>query len=113
MLSGKNFITKDLSNHNQHHQSPDTVSIAQPRGSFDLSNMQPKTQSLPQTEVVKTLLCAEREAAVTREFKSKIFFFFNCLKLLMVGARAVQEIQKEKERRWHGMDLCVGGKECW
>ncbi|XP_040976765.1 ankyrin repeat domain-containing protein 31 [Aquila chrysaetos chrysaetos] len=67
---GKNFITKDLSNHNQHHQSPDTVSVAQPLGSFDLSNMQPKTPSLPQTEVVKTLLCTEREAAVTREFKS-------------------------------------------
>ncbi|XP_075382862.1 ankyrin repeat domain-containing protein 31 [Mycteria americana] len=67
---GKNFNTRDPSNHNQHHQSPGTVSIAQPLGSFDVSNMQPKTPSLPQTEVVKTLLCAEREAAVTREFKS-------------------------------------------
>lgn len=31
----------------------------------------------------------------------------------MVGARAVQEIHKEKESRWHGIDLCMGGKECW
>ncbi|XP_075582548.1 ankyrin repeat domain-containing protein 31 [Pelecanus crispus] len=67
---GKNFIMRDPSNHNQYRQSPSTVSVAQPLGSFDLSNMQPKTSSLPQTEVVKTLLCTEREAAVTREFKS-------------------------------------------
>ncbi|KAM6036905.1 ankyrin repeat domain-containing protein 31 [Theristicus caerulescens] len=67
---GKDFITRDPSNHNQHPQSPGTVFIAQPLRSFDLSNVQPKTPSLPQTEVVKTLLCAERETAVTREFKS-------------------------------------------
>ncbi|XP_074668137.1 ankyrin repeat domain-containing protein 31 [Strix aluco] len=67
---GRNFTTRDPSNHNYHHQSPGTVSVAQPLRSFDLSGMQPKTPSLLQTEVVKTLLCAEREAAVTREFKS-------------------------------------------
>ncbi|XP_074022434.1 ankyrin repeat domain-containing protein 31 [Numenius arquata] len=66
----KNFITKDPSNHNQHHQSPATVSIAQPHGSSDTSNVQPKTLSLPQTEVVKTLLCTQREAAITKSFKS-------------------------------------------
>ncbi|XP_027527345.1 putative ankyrin repeat domain-containing protein 31 isoform X6 [Neopelma chrysocephalum] len=67
---GKNFITRGSSNHSQHHQSFSTVSIAQPLGSFDLSNMHPDTPSLPQREVVKTLLCAEREAAVDREFMS-------------------------------------------
>uniref|UniRef100_A0A8C8EB46 RAMA domain-containing protein n=1 Tax=Otus sunia TaxID=257818 RepID=A0A8C8EB46_9STRI len=67
---GRNFTTRDPSNHNHHHQSPGTVSVAQPLRSFDLSSMQPKTPSLLQTEVVKTLLCAEREAAVTKEFKS-------------------------------------------
>ncbi|XP_068279471.1 ankyrin repeat domain-containing protein 31 [Nyctibius grandis] len=67
---GNNFIMRDPNNCNQHHQSPGTVAIAQPLGSFNLSNMQPKTPSLPQTEVVKTLLCTEREAAVIREFKS-------------------------------------------
>lgn len=65
---------RDTSKHNQHHRSPGAVSIAQPLGSFDLSNIQPKTPSLPQTEVVKMLLCTERGAAATREFKSKIFF---------------------------------------
>ncbi|XP_061331696.1 ankyrin repeat domain-containing protein 31 [Pezoporus flaviventris] len=68
MPLGKNFITKDPSNHNQHHQGPGTVSIAQPLGTFDLSNTQPKPPSLPQAEVAQT--CTEREAAVTREFKS-------------------------------------------
>ncbi|XP_032532650.1 ankyrin repeat domain-containing protein 31 isoform X8 [Chiroxiphia lanceolata] len=67
---GKNFITKGCSSHSQHHQSFSTVSIAQPLGSFDLSNMHPDTPSLPPREVVKTLLCAEREAAVDREFMS-------------------------------------------
>ncbi|XP_014820326.1 PREDICTED: putative ankyrin repeat domain-containing protein 31 [Calidris pugnax] len=66
----KNFITRNPSNHNQHHQSPGTVSIAQPCGSSDPSNVQPKTPSLPQTEVVKTLLCSGREAAITEAFKS-------------------------------------------
>lgn len=28
----------------------------------------------------------------------------------MVGARAIQEIQKEKGSKWHGIDLCVGGE---
>lgn len=112
MLSGNNFITRDTSNHNQHHQSPAAVSISQPLGSFDLSNIQPKTPSLPQTEVVKMSLCTEREAAAAREFKSKIFFF-NCLKHLMVGARAIWDIQKQKESRWHGIDLCWRGRECW
>ncbi|XP_064903406.1 ankyrin repeat domain-containing protein 31 isoform X2 [Columba livia] len=67
---GNNFITRDTSNHNQHHQSPAAVSISQPLGNFDLSNIQPKTPSLPQTEVVKMSLCTEREAAAAREFKS-------------------------------------------
>lgn len=31
----------------------------------------------------------------------------------MVDARAMQEIRQEKEKRWHGIDLCVGGKESW
>lgn len=109
MLSGKNFITRDPSNHNQRHQRPGTVSIAQPLGTFDLSNMQPKPPSLPQTEVAQT--CTEREAAVTKEFKSKTVFI--CLKILMLGARAIREIQKDKESRWCGIDLCVGEKDCW
>ncbi|XP_040434993.1 ankyrin repeat domain-containing protein 31 isoform X2 [Falco naumanni] len=67
---GNNFTTRDPSNHNQHHQSPGPVSIAQHLGSFDLSHIQPKTPSLPQTEVVKTLPCAERGADVTKGFKS-------------------------------------------
>lgn len=94
-----NFVTRDPSNYNQHDQSPGTVSFAQPHVSFDLNNMQMKTPSLPQTEAVKTLLCAEREAAVTRELKSKIFFIFNCLKKRMVGARPIQALEKEKESR--------------
>ncbi|XP_009951856.1 PREDICTED: putative ankyrin repeat domain-containing protein 31 [Leptosomus discolor] len=68
--SGNNFIMRDPSNHNKHRQCPGTVSVAQPLGSFDLSKMQPNPPSLPQTEAVKTLLCAEREATATREFKS-------------------------------------------
>ncbi|XP_027491026.1 putative ankyrin repeat domain-containing protein 31 isoform X8 [Corapipo altera] len=67
---GKNFITRVCSNHSQHHQSFSSVSIAQPLESFDLSNMHPDTPSLPPREVMKTLLCAEREAAVDREFMS-------------------------------------------
>ncbi|XP_055554414.1 ankyrin repeat domain-containing protein 31 isoform X1 [Falco cherrug] len=67
---GNNFTTRDPSNHNQHHQSPGPVSIAQHLGSFDLSHIQPKTPSLPQTEVVKKLPCAERGADVTKGFKS-------------------------------------------
>ncbi|XP_008941601.1 PREDICTED: putative ankyrin repeat domain-containing protein 31, partial [Merops nubicus] len=69
MLSGKNFTMRDPSNHNQNHYSLGTVSIAQPCGNFDLSNMQPKPPSMPQTEAVKTFPCAPREAAVTREFE--------------------------------------------
>ncbi|XP_063175652.1 ankyrin repeat domain-containing protein 31 [Chroicocephalus ridibundus] len=65
-----NFITRDPSNHNQHHQSPGTLSVAQPLGSFDLSHKQTKIPSLPHTEVVKTLVCTEKEASVTKEFKS-------------------------------------------
>ncbi|XP_061225532.1 ankyrin repeat domain-containing protein 31 [Neopsephotus bourkii] len=68
MPFGKNFIMRDPSNHNQHHQGPGTVSIARPLGTFDLSNMQPKPPSLPQTEVAQ--ICTERKAAVTREIKS-------------------------------------------
>ncbi|KAM8984717.1 ankyrin repeat domain-containing protein 31 [Ara ararauna] len=68
MPLGKNFIMRDPSNHNHHHQGPGTVSIAQPLGTFDLISMQPNPPSLPQTEVGKT--CTEREAAVTKEFKS-------------------------------------------
>ncbi|XP_030368283.1 ankyrin repeat domain-containing protein 31 isoform X8 [Strigops habroptila] len=68
MLLGKNFIMRNPTNHNKRHQSPGTISIAQPLGTSDLSNMQPKRPSLPQTEVAKT--CTEREAAVTRKFKS-------------------------------------------
>ncbi|XP_037229004.1 ankyrin repeat domain-containing protein 31 isoform X4 [Falco rusticolus] len=67
---GNNFTTRDPSNHNQQHQSPGPVSIAQHLGSFDLSHIQPKTPSLPQTEVVKKLPCAERGADVTKGFKS-------------------------------------------
>jgi len=73
MFSGRN-VRRGPSNHSQCQQSPGTVSISQPLGSFDQSNMQPDTQSLPQTEVVKTLLCPEREAAVTRGSESKILF---------------------------------------
>ncbi|XP_051498854.1 ankyrin repeat domain-containing protein 31 [Apus apus] len=67
---GRNSVTRDPSNENQHHQSPGAVSIAQPLWSFNLSNVQPEAPSLPHTEVVKTSLCTEREAAVTRQLKS-------------------------------------------
>eukprot|EP00075_Anas_platyrhynchos_P012616 XP_027301869.1 putative ankyrin repeat domain-containing protein 31 isoform X5 [Anas platyrhynchos] len=64
---GKNFITREPSNHTQHCLSQCTDSVALPVGSFDLSNMRPRTQ----TETVKALLCTGREAAesltVTRE----------------------------------------------
>ncbi|XP_030368277.1 ankyrin repeat domain-containing protein 31 isoform X2 [Strigops habroptila] len=70
MLLGKNFIMRNPTNHNKRHQSPGTISIAQPLGTSDLSNMQPKRPSLPQTEVAKT--CTEREAAVTRKFKNQM-----------------------------------------
>ncbi|XP_030323322.1 ankyrin repeat domain-containing protein 31 [Calypte anna] len=66
----KNRVIRDPSNQNQRYQSPGTVSIAQPLCSFNLSNVQPKTPSLTQTEVAKKLAHAEREAAVTKEFKS-------------------------------------------
>ncbi|XP_069737250.1 ankyrin repeat domain-containing protein 31 [Phaenicophaeus curvirostris] len=69
-ILGNNFVMRDPSNHNQHHQSPGTVSIAQPLGTFNLSNTHPKPLSLPQTEALKTSLCTEREAAGTREFRS-------------------------------------------
>ncbi|XP_026722281.1 putative ankyrin repeat domain-containing protein 31 [Athene cunicularia] len=78
---GRNFTMRDPSNHNHHHQSPGTVSIAQPLGSFGLNNM-PKTSSLLQTEVVKTLLCAEREAAFTKEFKTGSSVQFNSVESL-------------------------------
>ncbi|XP_074876083.1 ankyrin repeat domain-containing protein 31 [Buteo buteo] len=102
---GKNFITKDLSNHNQHHQSLDTVSVAQPLGNFDLSNMQPKSQSLPQTEVVKTLLCAEREAAVTREFKSSSVQFNSVESLTrFLQFREIVMVCKEEFLPWPVME---------
>uniref|UniRef100_A0A8C3BQ84 Ankyrin repeat domain-containing protein 31 n=1 Tax=Cairina moschata TaxID=8855 RepID=A0A8C3BQ84_CAIMO len=72
---GKNFITREPSNHTQHCLSPYTDSVALPVGSFDLSNMRPRTQ----TETVKALLCTEREAAeslpVTRELRSSSIQF--------------------------------------
>ncbi|XP_071437638.1 ankyrin repeat domain-containing protein 31 [Pithys albifrons albifrons] len=67
---GKDFITRNTSNHSQHDHSPGTVSIAQPLGSFNLSNIHPNTPSLSQTEAGKTSLCARREASVAREFMS-------------------------------------------
>ncbi|XP_066844501.1 ankyrin repeat domain-containing protein 31 isoform X3 [Anser cygnoides] len=69
---GKNFITRDPSNHTQHYPSPCADSVL-PVGSFDLSNMHPRTQ----TETAKTLLCTEREAAeslpITRELRRPTF----------------------------------------
>jgi len=31
----------------------------------------------------------------------------------MVDARAIQQVEKEEESSWHGIDLCVGEKDCW
>ncbi|XP_054033753.1 ankyrin repeat domain-containing protein 31 [Dryobates pubescens] len=71
---GKNFITRHSSNYSHHHQSLGTVSITQRPGSFVLSDVQPKTSSLPQRGV-KTLLCTDTEAAVTRELKRSSVLF--------------------------------------
>nr|XP_009934728.1 PREDICTED: putative ankyrin repeat domain-containing protein 31 [Opisthocomus hoazin] len=104
LLLGRN-VRRGPSNHSQCQQSPGTVSISQPLGSFDQSNMQPDTQSLPQTEVVKTLLCPEREAAVTRGSESSFVQFDSVESLTrFLQFREVLLVPKEELLPWPVME---------
>ncbi|XP_071886838.1 ankyrin repeat domain-containing protein 31 isoform X4 [Anas platyrhynchos] len=100
---GKNFITREPSNHTQHCLSQCTDSVALPVGSFDLSNMRPRTQ----TETVKALLCTGREAAesltVTRESR-RSSIQFNSVESLTQVVNETLLLRTEEFLPWSVME---------